>query len=46
MEPFNAMTEAWKVWEKFGQSESVMLSILSQLIADNHDMKNKLEEVK
>jgi hypothetical protein len=37
-------TEAWSIWEKHGKSEPTMLAILAQLIADNHDMKNKLQE--
>lgn len=41
---FDASTEAWTVWERHGKSEATMLAILAQLIADNHDMKNKLEE--
>jgi len=42
----DAPAEAWSIWEKHGKSEATMLAILAQLIADNHDMKNKLEEVK
>ena len=44
MEPINATTEAWRLWQRFGKSQDVMLAILAELIAENRDMKNKLEE--
>ncbi len=44
MQPLTAREEAWRVWQRYGKSEDVMLAILAELIADNNDMKQKLEE--